>query len=126
MVFITMIHFVYNMSCALFVAANSSASMTESATILCMVLRFITGAPHNNVLFPLTLFRVSGSFAKSESYIPRITNLNSGSPLHFTLGFNNSPQYFFSTQYYITCFIALMWASDAPEVMNLDSYRTIL
>jgi hypothetical protein len=108
------------------VAANSSASVTESATIICMVLRCITGAPHKNVLFPLTLLRVSGSFAKSESDIPRITNLNYGSPFHFTLGFETSPRSFVSTQYSITRFIAFMWASDAPVVMNLDSSRMAL
>jgi hypothetical protein len=108
------------------VAANSSASVTESATILCMVLRCIAGAPHKNLLFPLTLLHVSGSFAKSESDIPRITNLNSGSPFHFTSGFNTSPRSFVSTHYSITRFIAFMWASDAPVVMNLDSSRTAL
>jgi hypothetical protein len=102
------------------------ASLTESATTICIVMRYITSAPHRNVLFPLTIFRVSGSFAKSESDIPRVTNLNYGSPFHFKSGFSNRPQSFVSTQYSITRFIAFMWASDAPTVMNLDCSRTAL
>ena len=51
-----------------------TARVTENVTLFCVLLRVWMGDPVKKVKVPLTLLRVSVSFAKSESDLPVITN----------------------------------------------------
>jgi hypothetical protein len=65
-----------SMSCVLCVAAASSASVTESATLCYVLLQVLMGDPLRNADVPFMLLRVSVSFAESESEQSVTTNLN--------------------------------------------------
>jgi hypothetical protein len=97
-----------SISCAQQVAANNSASVTDSAAIDIILLFIQMDASNKKVDHPLTLRRVSESFAQSESEYPVISNSIFGLPSHITVGFKNSPLSGVLGQYFITQYIAVV------------------